>query len=58
MLVFNRSLLQREYILINVLTILASIISIYNLHVTFLSTITPRYFTLLTNGIFRSFNVR
>jgi hypothetical protein len=33
-LVLNRSLLHREYILINVLKALASIISIYNLHVT------------------------
>jgi hypothetical protein len=55
--VLNRSLLNREYILINVLKSLASIISICNLHVTFLSKITPRYFMLFTNGIFRPFNV-
>jgi hypothetical protein len=58
MLVLNRSLLNREYVLINVLKALASIISICNLHVTFLSKITPRYFMLFTNGIFRPFNVR
>jgi hypothetical protein len=59
MLVLNRSLLNREYtsILIIVLKVLASIISICYLHVTFLSKITPRYFTLFTNGIFRLFNV-
>jgi hypothetical protein len=33
MLVLNRSLLNREYTLINVLKVLASIISICNLHV-------------------------
>jgi hypothetical protein len=56
MLVLNR--LNREYTLINVLKVLASIISICNLHVTFLSKITPRYFTLYTDGMFRPFNVR
>jgi hypothetical protein len=35
MLVLNRTLLNREYMLINVLKALASIISICNLHVTF-----------------------
>jgi hypothetical protein len=58
MLVLNRSLLNKEYILINVLKALASIISICNLHVTFLSRITPRYFTLSTSEIFHPFNVR
>jgi hypothetical protein len=58
MLVLNRLLLNREYILVNVLKALASIVSICNLHVTFMSKITPRYFTLFTNGIFRPFNVR
>jgi hypothetical protein len=58
MLVLNRSVLNREYILINVLKALASIISTCNLHVTFLSKITPRYFTLFTNGMFRPFSVR
>jgi hypothetical protein len=58
MLVLNRSLLNKEYILINVLKALASIISMCNLHVTFLSEITPRYFTLFTNGMFRPFSVR
>jgi hypothetical protein len=58
MLVLNRSLSNREYILINVLKALASIISMCNLHVTFLSKFTQRYFTLFTNGMFRSFSVR
>jgi hypothetical protein len=44
MLVLNRSLLSSEYIIINVLKALASIISICNLHVTFLSKITPIIF--------------
>jgi hypothetical protein len=48
MLAFNRSLLNREYILMNVLKASASIISICNIHVILLSKITPRYFTLLT----------
>jgi hypothetical protein len=56
--VLNRSLLNREYILINVLKALASIISMCDLHATFLSKITPRYFILFTNGMFRSFSVR
>jgi hypothetical protein len=41
MLSISRSLLNREYVLMNVLKVLASIISIYNLHVIFLSKITP-----------------
>jgi hypothetical protein len=52
------ALLKKEYILIHILKSLASIISMCNLHVTFLSKITPRYFTLFTNGIFRPFSVR
>jgi hypothetical protein len=58
LLVLNRLPFNREYILINVLKALASIISMCNLHVTFLSKITPRYFMLFTNGIFRPFSVR
>jgi hypothetical protein len=58
MLMLNRSLLNREYILINVLNALASIISMCSLHATFLSLITPVYFTLFKNGIFRPFSVR
>jgi hypothetical protein len=58
MLAFNRSLLNREYNLMNVLKALASIFSMCNLHVILLSKITPRYFTLFTNGMFRPFNVR
>jgi hypothetical protein len=58
MLALNHSFLKREYILRNVLKALASIISMCNLHVILLSKITPRYFTLFTNGIFRPFNIR
>jgi hypothetical protein len=58
MLALNRSLLNREYTLMNVLKIYASIISVCNLHVTFLSKITPRYLALFTNGIFLPFNLR
>jgi hypothetical protein len=46
MLALNRSLLNREYILMNILQALASIISKCNLHVILLSKITPRYFML------------
>jgi hypothetical protein len=52
MLVLNRSLMNREYILINVLKALALIISVCNLRVTFSSKITPRYFTLFTMEYF------
>jgi hypothetical protein len=58
MLALNRSLLNREYIVMKVLKTLASIICMCNHHVIFLSKITPRYFTLFTNGMFRPFNVR
>jgi hypothetical protein len=58
MLAFNRSLLNGEYILMNNMKTLASIISMCNLHATLLSKIPPRYFTLFTNGIFRPFKVR
>jgi hypothetical protein len=58
MLIVNRSLLNGEYDLMNVLKALTSIVSICNLHVILLSKITPRYFTLFTNGMFRPFNVR
>jgi hypothetical protein len=58
MLTFYRSLLNREYNLMNDLKALASIISMCNFHVILLSKITPRYFTLFTNGMFRPFNVR
>jgi hypothetical protein len=58
MLALNRSLLNGEYILMNVLKALASIIPMCSLHVILLSKIAPRYFTLFTNGIFRLFNVR
>jgi hypothetical protein len=58
MLTLNRSLLNGEYNLTNVLKALALIVSICNLHVILLSKITPWYFTLFTNGMFRPFNVR
>jgi hypothetical protein len=58
MLVLSQSLLNREYTPIKVLKALDLIISICGLHVIFLSKITPRYFTLFTNGMFRPFNVR
>jgi hypothetical protein len=58
MLAFNRSLLNREQTLINVLKPLASIISVCNLHVILLSKITPSYFTWLMKGMFHWVNVR
>jgi hypothetical protein len=58
MLVLDRSLLNRGYILINVLKALASIVSMCSLHTIFLSKITQRYFTQFTNGISRPFNVK
>jgi hypothetical protein len=58
MLVLNRLLLNREYVVINALKALGSVISMCGLHVIFLSNITPRYFTLFTNRIFRPFSVR
>jgi hypothetical protein len=58
MLALNRSLLNREYILINDVKASAYIISMSNLHVTFLLMNTSRYFTLFTNGMFRLFSVR
>jgi hypothetical protein len=58
MLVLNRLLLNREYVVINALKALASIVYMCDLHVIFLSNITSRYFTLFTNGIFRPFRVR
>jgi hypothetical protein len=58
MLALNRSLLNREYNLMNVLKILASIFYMCNLHVILLSKITPNFLSLFTNGMFRPFNVR
>jgi hypothetical protein len=52
MLALNRSLLNREYVLMNVLKAFASIISTYNLHIIFLSKITPSYFAIFKNDIF------
>jgi hypothetical protein len=45
MLALKLSLFNREYILMNVLKALASIISMCNLHAILLSKITSRYFT-------------
>jgi hypothetical protein len=58
MLVLNRLILNKEYVVINALKALVLTVSICDLHVIFLSNITPRYFTLFTNGIFRPFSVR
>jgi hypothetical protein len=58
MLALNLSLLNREYILMDVLKALASTICMCNLHVILLSNNTLRYFTLFTNGVFRPLNVR
>jgi hypothetical protein len=57
MLALNRSLLNRKYSRINVLKALALIICMCNLHAILLTNNTRRYFTLLTNGIFRPFNL-
>jgi hypothetical protein len=58
MLALNCSFFNREYILVNVLKVLASIISMCNFHIIFLSKIMPRYFTPFTTGMFRSLSVR
>jgi hypothetical protein len=57
MLTLNHSFFNREYNLMNVLKVLASIVSTCSLHVILLSNITPRYFTLFTNGMLRPFNI-
>jgi hypothetical protein len=58
MLALNHLLLNREYILIKVLKTLVLIVCMSNLHVTFQSKITPKYFELFTNGMSRPFTVR
>jgi hypothetical protein len=58
MLALNRSLLNREYVLIKAVKAFTSVVFKCYLHVIFLSNITPRYFTLFTKGMFRSFSVR
>jgi hypothetical protein len=58
MLAFNHLLLNSECNLMNVRKALASIVSMCNFHVILLSKITPRYFTLFTNGMYCPFNVR
>jgi hypothetical protein len=50
-LVLNRSVLNREHSLMNVLKALALIVPMCSLHIIFLSKVTPRYFTLFTNGM-------
>jgi hypothetical protein len=54
----KRSLSKREYSLMNFRKALASILPMCNLYVILLSKITPRCFTLFTNGMFRPFNLR
>jgi hypothetical protein len=51
MLALNRSLQNGVYILINVLRALASIISMCNLHVTFLSKIPPIFYTIYKRNV-------
>jgi hypothetical protein len=58
MLALKCSLLNREYVLINAVKALVSVVFMCSLHVIFLSNITPRYFTLFTKGMFCPFNVR
>jgi hypothetical protein len=48
MLALNRSLLNKEYVLINAVKDLTSIVFICGLHVIFLSNIIPRCFILFT----------
>jgi hypothetical protein len=52
MLVLNRSLLNKEYNLINVLQALVTTISACSLHVFFFSKITQKYFTVLASCVF------
>jgi hypothetical protein len=49
MLALNRSFMNSEYAVINILKSLASIISVCKLHVIFPSSITPGYVTLFIN---------
>jgi hypothetical protein len=58
MLAPSRSLLNREYIPMYIQKASSSIVSIYNLHIIFVSKIAPRHFTLFTNEMFRPFNQR
>jgi hypothetical protein len=58
MLALKCSLLNREYVLINALKALVSIVFMCSLHVIFLSNITRSYFTLFTKGMFCPFIVR
>jgi hypothetical protein len=55
MLALNGTLLNREYVLINALKALASIVFMCSLYVILVSNITPRYFT---KRIFCAFSVR
>jgi hypothetical protein len=60
MFALNHSLLNRvyEYVLINALKALVLIVFTCSLHISFLSNVTPRYFTLFTKGMFHPFSVR
>jgi hypothetical protein len=58
MLALKSSLLNREYILINVLKALSAFISMCSLHVILLSKITLRYFYMIDEGIFHPFTIR
>jgi hypothetical protein len=57
MLALNCLLLYRKHVIKDPKA-LASIVSMCELRTVFLSNITPRYFTLFANVIFRPFNVR
>jgi hypothetical protein len=57
MVLLNRSLLNRGFILMKVLKALAPGVSMCSFYVILLSKITPRIFSLFTNGIFCPFNL-
>jgi hypothetical protein len=57
-LVLNRSILNGRYILMNILKAFASIVSLCGLPVISLAKITPKCFTLFTNGMSCQFDVR
>jgi hypothetical protein len=58
MLVLSRTLLNSQYNIIHILKATVSTVYMCNLHVIFLSKITPRYFILFTKGMLCPFNVR
>jgi hypothetical protein len=57
MLALKYSLLNTEYVLINALKALVTIVFM-GVHVILLSNITPRHFTLFTKGMFFPFLLR